>query len=304
MEYNPLGTISSKPANLVLSNHGENGEIILYENPNKEFSTFIRMPSDILPFTFPFYDFLIDNKDIVVLGNSGIRLKKFQIYDTDPLGVKIDNGDAGIWLHNSTKNVQYSSVKVYQDYMIVRYEGLNATNHMNIWETTFFTDGTIQVVTGGDFGYVGKTVITNGTKGEEWDFGKGLVSNKSHLFVPSSDFSTYTFMIGSSYELPTELPTPPKPTIISNSKDKISKNTGVDRTNLKFKFDKKVTQWTVNVGGTSPTTGFIADSGGTTEANTELTAIIDGTELQSEGVNKVNIYGKDESGNWTPYEAE
>ena len=40
------------------------------------------------------------------------------------------------------------------------------------------------------------------------------------------------------------------------------------------------------------------------EANTELTAIIDGNELQREGVNKVNIYGKDESGNWTPYEAE
>ena len=98
-------------------------------------------------------------------------------------------------------------------------------------------------------------------------------------------------------------PTPPQPTIVSNSKTTLSRNADFRQSNLVFKFDKKVTQWTVNVGGTSPTTGYVADSGGVVNANTNITAIVDDMELQSEGQNKVNIYGKGEDGLWTAYES-
>lgn len=110
------------------------------------------------------------------------------------------------------------------------------------------------------------------------------------------------YSVGTEVGLPqTPVSSPPKVTVVSASKQKISDEPNMDRSIVTFKFDKDVTQWTVNVLGASHDTGFVADSGGTVIAGTEIVAEIDWTELQQEGQNKVNIYGKDSDGNWTPY---
>jgi fibronectin type 3 domain-containing protein len=70
---------------------------------------------------------------------------------------------------------------------------------------------------------------------------------------------------------------------------------------IRFKFDVDVTEWVVNVIGSSWDTGVLADSGGFTAANDIITAEVDWTELYQEGDNRINIYGKDATGQWTPY---
>lgn len=94
---------------------------------------------------------------------------------------------------------------------------------------------------------------------------------------------------------------PPNVTILSVSEEKISNQPNKNVSIIEFMFDKPVLEWRVNVFGSSWDTGFLADSGGASQANEPLFAEIDWTELQQEGKNKINIYGKDFNGNWTPY---
>lgn len=72
---------------------------------------------------------------------------------------------------------------------------------------------------------------------------------------------------------------------------------------VKFKFDTDVDEWTVRCTGTSPDTGILCDSGGSVTAGTEILATIDYTELYQEGQNRINIYGKNSNGEWTPYDS-
>jgi hypothetical protein len=95
---------------------------------------------------------------------------------------------------------------------------------------------------------------------------------------------------------------PPTVTIISVSHNKISGQEGINSSIITFKFDVDVSEWRVNVIGSSWDTGLLADSGGgIVTAGTEITAIVDWTELYQEGANRINIYGKNASG-WTAYE--
>lgn len=92
----------------------------------------------------------------------------------------------------------------------------------------------------------------------------------------------------------------PSATIISQSRNKISNITAVNSSIVKFKFDQDVTEWRVRTGGNSQDTGILADSGEIVKEGTEIQAEVDWTELSIEGANRINIYGKNNSG-WTPY---
>lgn len=100
---------------------------------------------------------------------------------------------------------------------------------------------------------------------------------------------------------PTPTPTPPKITFIEVDTYKVSRMIGCDLTTVRFKFDKDVVEWRANLQGSSYDTGTILDSGTNLTANTEGFSVIYGTELSSEGQNRINVYGKDSDGNWTPY---
>jgi hypothetical protein len=95
----------------------------------------------------------------------------------------------------------------------------------------------------------------------------------------------------------------PSVTVISVDHVKISNKSGIDRAIVTFKFDTDVTSWSVNVMGTSQTTGTIAESGGAVMSGIGITATIDYSELYQEGGNRVNIYGQNSLG-WTPYEQD
>jgi hypothetical protein len=96
----------------------------------------------------------------------------------------------------------------------------------------------------------------------------------------------------------------PTPTVISVSRDKISDEPTMNKSNITFRFDVDVSQWSVNVNGASHTTGVVADLGGTVSAGVEIVAEIDWTELYQEGQNRVNIYGRSVGGIWTPYTSD
>jgi GH25 family lysozyme M1 (1,4-beta-N-acetylmuramidase) len=131
-------------------------------------------------------------------------------------------------------------------------------------------------------------------------------------------FTTY------SYTAPTLQPAP-KVNIISVSRLKISDEPEFDKADIRFSFDVDTKAFTVNVNGVDHTTGLVAHSGGgktviqlagetvldlsmqTVQqisiivAGMEIIAEVDWTEL-STGENRVNIYGQNTDGVWTPYD--
>lgn len=106
-------------------------------------------------------------------------------------------------------------------------------------------------------------------------------------------FSNYTNALDIGISAPV-----PIATVVSASKPKISRQNGAEKTYVTFKFDKDITSYVVRVGGSDYQTGFLADSGGAITANTEIVAEIDHTELSSEGINRINVYGQG-SGGWS-----
>lgn len=115
----------------------------------------------------------------------------------------------------------------------------------------------------------------------------------------------------------------PNPTIKNISRTKISDESGMQKSNVTFSFDVPVQAYTVNVIGVSWDTGMVADKGSRfisdiksqkvsdvklktvadiRKIQGDIIAEIDWTELYQEGNNRVNIYGKDLNGSWTPYE--
>lgn len=113
-------------------------------------------------------------------------------------------------------------------------------------------------------------------------------------------------------------------TIINVSTYKIGINSNKNKCLATFVFDDNIQEYSVNVMGSSYDTGTVADSHSLNIATTKyetvldlksktvkdlkqidasvnITAEIDSSELYQEGDNRVNIYGKDMSGNWTLY---
>lgn len=120
--------------------------------------------------------------------------------------------------------------------------------------------------------------------------------------------------------------TAPLVNIKNISTTKISDEAGKDKALVTFTFDQPVQAFTVNVLGTAWETGTVAESEYKNvsniqtltinelsaysvqeirqiDANVDITAEIDHTELYQEGDNRVNIYGKGLDGSWTPYES-
>lgn len=116
----------------------------------------------------------------------------------------------------------------------------------------------------------------------------------------------------------------PVTTITNVTKTRIGSQVGANVSTVTFHFDKDITEYSVNVTGVSADTGILAQKGrkdvataktltvsqlkqqtvkDITQINalTDITADIDNTEMYSEGDNRVNIYGKDKKGRWTPY---
>jgi GH25 family lysozyme M1 (1,4-beta-N-acetylmuramidase) len=138
------------------------------------------------------------------------------------------------------------------------------------------------------------------------------------------DYSKNMSFVTYTYEAPVLTPAP-KVTIISVSQDKISNVDGMDKAYITFSFDVDTNKFTVNVNGVSHDTGIVAHEGGgktviemadTTVldlsvntvqqisiivAGMEIVAEVDWKELYGEGQNRVNIYGRNKDGIWTPY---
>lgn len=102
----------------------------------------------------------------------------------------------------------------------------------------------------------------------------------------------------------------PVVTIQSISTNRISNNSGANITTVVFSFDEDILEYSVDVNGNSFASGVLADQGyGVVDlavitcipAGTTITAYVDSTEMYSEGINRVNIYGKGLDGVWTPY---
>lgn len=104
----------------------------------------------------------------------------------------------------------------------------------------------------------------------------------------------------------------------------ISNKTGKNQSHITFQFDVPVVEYVLRTNGTDQTTGilaeqksfYVADLASLTvsqsslktvdeirqiNANTEIIAEVDNSELYQEGNNRINIYGLSTTGEWTPY---
>lgn len=92
----------------------------------------------------------------------------------------------------------------------------------------------------------------------------------------------------------------PVVSVTNISRTKISDEAGVNQSLITLKFDKNVIAWKLKSLGVSHDTGVLVESGDILIAGTETTATIDWNELNTEGLNRINIYGFD-GAFWTPY---
>lgn len=117
----------------------------------------------------------------------------------------------------------------------------------------------------------------------------------------------------------------PLVTSLVATKTKISDEIGMNQSTLTFAFDQNIVEFTVNLDGSAPTNGTVLDSAvenvGTVKTQTVATiktqtvlntliltptgtgidSIIYHTDLTTEGLNRINVYGKNTNGEWTPY---
>lgn len=96
---------------------------------------------------------------------------------------------------------------------------------------------------------------------------------------------------------------PPNVTIVSVDHYTISNQSDMNFADVTFYFDSDVTSWTINVMGVSNDTGTLVASGGSVNANQNITATVYANQMYEEGYNKINLYGQNALG-WTPYETD
>jgi chitodextrinase len=134
----------------------------------------------------------------------------------------------------------------------------------------------------------------------------GLAQSTQYTYLVKTIDTTGNESAGVSIDANTTAPdseVPPMLTDLTASRLKISDETGVNSLTLTFEFDMDVSAWTVNVLGVDPFTGTVADSGSSVTMGTPISAVVEWTELQQEGSNRLNIYGRTAGGTWTPYGA-
>lgn len=95
--------------------------------------------------------------------------------------------------------------------------------------------------------------------------------------------------------------TVPKVTKAITNKPKISDEIDMNQSIITVQFDTDVIEYVARLNGSDYSTGSLVHQGGAVPANTDAQVIIDWDELPSEGVNRINIYGKSVDGQWTPY---
>lgn len=128
----------------------------------------------------------------------------------------------------------------------------------------------------------------------------------SDLILVGHDPSTvkdYALQYGYTFEEIVEAINPPIVNVISATRMKLSNNEGMDESSILFKFgfDQDISEWRVVLLGSSHDTGTILDSGNFVSRGSELIAIVNASQLYSEGDNRINFYGKSFGGEWTPY---
>lgn len=99
---------------------------------------------------------------------------------------------------------------------------------------------------------------------------------------------------------------PPIITLTSITKQKISRREGFDTSVVSFYSDVPLVAFRARAGGIGPTSGLLVGSGdGAIPAGVEVQFEVHYSEiLQEDGDIRINIYGLDEKGDWTPYADE
>lgn len=95
--------------------------------------------------------------------------------------------------------------------------------------------------------------------------------------------------------------TNPVVTNIYANKITISDEEEANQSIITVQFDTDVVQYIARINGVDHNTGTIVHEGGAIPANTNAEIIVDWNELLIEGVNRINIYGKNSNGEWTTY---
>lgn len=92
----------------------------------------------------------------------------------------------------------------------------------------------------------------------------------------------------------------PNVSTMNVNRSKISDEPGINQSVITIQFDKSVTEYRAMLNGTDYNTGVMVHSGGAVLANTDTQIIIDWNESLVEGLNRINIYGKNDIG-WTAH---
>jgi hypothetical protein len=145
--------------------------------------------------------------------------------------------------------------------------------------------------------YLGASFLS-GTAGQQFDGKIHVARMYNKALTPAQILENYN----SSSDIGLTNPAP-LVTITNITRTTVSKKLGVDKATVTFKFDKDVQKYEFRAGGMGQGLGVLLGAGTSKTANQVITADLYYSDQLLEGINKINIYGQDMAGNWTPYES-
>lgn len=145
--------------------------------------------------------------------------------------------------------------------------------------------------------YIGASFLS-GSSGQHFDGKIHLARIYNKALTPAQVLENYN----SSSDIGLTNPSP-LVTITNVTRTTVSKKLGVDKATVTFKFDKDVQKYEFRAGGMGAGQGVLLSTGTNKTANTDITTDLYYSDQLVEGRNKINIYGQDMAGNWTPYES-
>lgn len=141
----------------------------------------------------------------------------------------------------------------------------------------------------------------------EFAFENNQISQSNLILVSyrNSTVESYAQIYGYTFEDIESQSSSTKPivNVISATRIKLSNQPNMNDSTIVFKFgfSQDIQEWRAVLLGSSYDTGTIIDSGGFVEKGSEVTTQVNYSQLYGEGDNRINFYGKNLKGEWTPY---
>ena len=202
-------------------------------------------------------------------------------------------------ISNSSKSISTFQLNIPIDAINIKFQFKYKVSSEQRWDKFTVSIDSVKVINevSGEIDWTtySNTSLTAGTHTVTLEYAKDTSSSGGSDLVYIDDIELMYDTIDPTPSLP--------PTVLSviASKLIISDELNMNQSIITVQFDKDVTQYVARLNGIDHNTGALVHDGGSVIFGENAEIVVDWNELSSEGENRINIYGKDANGLWTPY---